>query len=61
MKPMNIGTKILMGIEVVLASKGDKKLLADADEALTKYLRGNGDDPAWELFPLARNWYTQRS
>lgn len=36
-------------------------ICARLDRNLTEYLREDGPAPAWDQFPIARNWYSQNS
>lgn len=31
------------------------------NDQLVAYLRGNGNDPRWEEYPIARDWFTQNN
>lgn len=57
------GNMILMGMEKLLAS-GVKtgKFLKDANDLLVDYLRNQKNEaPEWDLYPLGRTYFTQRS
>lgn len=52
---------LLARMNELLAERPDGwfKAVGVLGERLTKYLRGDGPDPDWERFPIARSHYTQ--
>lgn len=50
---------ILHGLEVALANKSQAKIITSLHDELLSVLKSTRGTPDWDLFPLARTYFTQ--